>query len=309
MNLVQVEKSVIAKHKRQLLEVFTPLLRDKKVVFFDVPVHGNIGDSLIFLGTLQLFKELNVELIDCVSAYEPSRLIQAEYSEDTVFVFQGGGNFGDIYQIHQQMRLSAIKNFTKNRIVIFPQSMHYEDPKQLIIDVTLMAQHKDLHVCVRDTFSYQELKKNAISNTYLTPDIASVLIDILPRPDLNEDKRLLFMRKDVEATKTGANEGVDWIDITPTYKKMLLSVVRTIVKKNNRLKLPKMTKVLVTFIHKSLVRTALNHFSHFSVIKTDRLHGMILSQLMGIKTEALDNTYGKLARYTNTWFENKADKQ
>lgn len=303
MNIIEVSQSLISAHKTLLIDKMRPLLEGKNVVFFDVPVHGNVGDSLIFLGTIEMLNILNINLIDCISAYEMRRMRNANYPEDTVFIFQGGGNFGDIYMIHQQMRIEAIDRFPNNKIVVFPQSIHYSDLKKLEADTELMKKHVDLHLFVRDEYSYSELLNRGLKNVYLTPDIASVLVDKTNKTNSQEFERLMFKRKDVEATGSVEQNSIDWIDIVPKGKAKALKLGVKLIKLNNKIQLPKLTMFFVLWIHGSLYKTAVDYFSKYKIVQTDRLHGMILSQLIGLKTEALDNSYGKLIRYSKKWFQ------
>jgi pyruvyl transferase EpsO len=50
-----------------------------------------------------------------------------------------------------------------------------------------------------------------------------------------------------------------------------------------------------------LVGDAVNLFSGFDVITTDRLHAHILACLMGIPNRVLNNSYGKNYSYVEAW--------
>ncbi len=44
--------------------------------------------------------------------------------------------------------------------------------------------------------------------------------------------------------------------------------------------------------------------SNFDLVVSTRLHGHILSLLMGVPTIMIDNNYGKNSRFYNTWLQN-----
>ena len=50
-----------------------------------------------------------------------------------------------------------------------------------------------------------------------------------------------------------------------------------------------------------LVDEAIDFFSRFEVVTTDRLHAHILSCLMGIPNTVLNNSYGKNYSYITAW--------
>ena len=52
-----------------------------------------------------------------------------------------------------------------------------------------------------------------------------------------------------------------------------------------------------------MVKTGVNLINPYDIIYTTRLHGMILSILLGKKTVVIDNSYGKNSSYYNTWLK------
>ena len=124
---------------------------------------------------------------------------------ETVFVMQGGGNFGDLYPHHQRLREAIIAAFPDRRIVVMPQSVLFKDDKRLQYSSRLAAQHPDLHVIARDRESLEVLaSRMRLANCYLHIDAAFALQPIVTRlvewlrlePTQDE---LRLLRRDSEA--------------------------------------------------------------------------------------------------------------
>lgn len=56
------------------------------------------------------------------------------------------------------------------------------------------------------------------------------------------------------------------------------------------------------------VKSGIGLLSSARVIVTDRLHGGIVSSLLGIPHVMLDNSYGKVHGFYRTWFDGAPDK-
>lgn len=306
--LLVTSASVLESQKRELLDFFTPLLKGKRVHFFDVPVHTNTGDSLIMAGTLQLLEELSVTIVSWNSIYHSgifgANRNSAKVKLGDVIVCQGGGNFGDIYERHQDLRKQTVDLYPQNQVIVFPQSVHFNRQQNLEKDLSFFGEVQNFMICVRDEFSYKTLKDNNIENTFLVPDIATCLVDVLKPSDSKASKSTLnFLRVDVETTRSDETvDSLDWIDINPSFDEKVMYYLRKIAAKSHMLGSSSLWWAIYKRTHRNLIKNATSVFSKYEVIRTDRLHGMILSQLVGRKCERLDNSYGKLIRYASKWF-------
>lgn len=301
MNIVECSKDVLCAQQEALFELFKPFLKNKKVLFCDVPVHGNVGDSLIYLGTLELFNRLNVKVIDSISAYEPERLKTMSVTDDVVLVCQGGGNFGDLYSLHQDFRHLLLDVFPNNQILLMPQSIHYDDLDIFKRDCSKYKESLNYHIFLRDEFSFESIKSIGVANVVLCPDIATLLFGKFKVRKKGNNKKLLLLRHDIESNNNN-NNGVDWVNIVSPALNNSLRLSSFLIRKNNRMKIPYLTHFLVKIHHRALANQADKYFSEYDVIQTDRLHGMIFSQLLQMRCEALDNSYGKLRRYIQRWY-------
>ena len=284
-------------------QVLLPLLNGRPIHYLDVPFYGNVGDLLIMLGTLHFFKkyQLQITRLGMYFNYSP-----AWANESDVIVFQGGGNFGDIYGPFQAFRERVIAALPNNRIVILPQSMHFSDSQKFKVCCELLSQHPDLHICVRDIES-QEMARQMTPNVYLLPDMAHQLWPIR-RISAPVDELLHLRRRDNEAHSQSDDFGntFDWADLIGKGWTFFLSqVAERSMYHAHRLGLNKpfanMEAKLWIGQAERFVNQAVALFSRYERVESDRLHAHILSCLLSIPNQIADNSYGKNGRYIKTW--------
>lgn len=67
-------------------------------------------------------------MLECGSAFTSN--LKRKIKKDTIILLQGGGNFGDIWDIHEFKR-KVIRNYPENRIIIFPQTVFYQKKRKI----------------------------------------------------------------------------------------------------------------------------------------------------------------------------------
>ncbi|HEV7928519.1 MAG TPA: polysaccharide pyruvyl transferase family protein [Nitrosospira sp.] len=294
----EIMQSLSDKH-----DVLAALIGTDHVHYLDVPMHRNIGDLLIMLGTLRFFERYQKK-IDLKATYFSYRTEWAQPKD--VIVFQGGGNFGDLYKGPQQVRQHLIQRLPKNRIIILPQTIHFRSRRAYDECCSAFSQHPDLHICVRDHLSYK-LALPMSRNVYLLPDMAHQLWPI-QRLRPSESRHLAVMRDDEEraaSSVTGYDICLDWRELVGRGNKYRIRMARGVLR---GLYLARVKPELLAFkldlwteYAERLVGDAVNLFSRFDVITTDRLHAHILACLMGIQNTVLNNSYGKNYSYVDAW--------
>jgi pyruvyl transferase EpsO len=94
----------------------------------------------------------------------------------------------------------------------------------------------------------------------------------------------------------------DWLSEPPTRLRALSYTLTNAVR---RRPLERVARSLLTRVYSPLARQRLRRglgiLASGRVVVTDRLHGHILSLLLGIPHVVLDNSYGKLSRFRATW--------
>lgn len=292
----------------------SPLI-DSDYVYWDLPYHINIGDTLIWQGTLDFLKDKPYTMLDYGNSVTASL---SKLSEDTIILLHGGGNFGDIYGSSQNFRKDIVNRYPHNKIIVLPQTIYFKDKNIEKKDFLFFAQHKNLYLCVRDQTSYdlacQYLEKDKI--LYL-PDMAFCIKDETLIKSSMTGKKLLMSRIDVEAVPVDQKyiEKVDIQSDWPTfqkspiycnYLKFLLAVNRKLL--NGRGSKP---SLLVKYINhfamnrarKKLIDTGIQFINGFDEVYTTRLHGCILALLLDKKIVLLDNSYGKNRAYYDAWLK------
>jgi len=290
---------------RLILNVIPP---GSDICYIDYPVYSNGGDLLIMKGTEAFFKENGIRVRARYSAFDfPDGL---SVPKDYILVLQGGGNFGDLYPVHQKLRERVVAGYPNNRVVILPQTIHYKDVREFDRTADILNRHKDVHLFVRDTLSLEMAKdKFKRCGVYLSPDMAHQLWPI--RGGGEPARELLrFMRTDIEKTAgqdgltfEGAGDDLDWSTL---YSRTEHRSIRAIGKvlRISKGKLP--VGVLWSKYSDRLVSKAVERFAQYRTVQTSRLHGHILSCLMDKPNVLYDNAYGKNGRYYRCWTQSIA---
>lgn len=101
--------------------------------------------------------------------------IQKIITAGDIILIHGGGFLGDLWLNEEEMARDILVRFPDNKVIILPQTIffttgvgraEYEKSKQIY------SQHRNLSIFVRDSNSYQLLKKMLPNNNIeLTPDM------------------------------------------------------------------------------------------------------------------------------------------
>ena len=293
---------------RQIIEEqLTPLINNDYVLY-DLPYYSNIGDLLIWEGELSFLKGLPFKMLECCSAFTSN--LKRKIKKDTIILLQGGGNFGDIWDIHEFKR-KVIRNYPENRIIIFPQTVFYQKNENMLRDIELMSRHPYLTICARDIHSFEVLKKNFKNTILLVPDMAFCI----PYENLQkylqptQNKTLYVKRKDKELCKENISFSPlfnlfesDW----PSYEQVTWEEKGLkLAYKFRHLGLSSIIDLYAFYILRpQLIRKGIEFVSQYREIYTTRLHVFILSILLGKSCTIIDNSYGKNSSFYETWLKN-----
>lgn len=282
--------------------IISELIGKKSFCYLDIPVHDNVGDLLIMLGTLEFFKINNLTPSKIASVHNFSN----SAVDEEVILLHGGGNLGDLYPLHQNFRDCIITKNIDKRIIVLPQTIYFSSDEEYKKCCEIWSLHSDLHVFVRDKKSF-EYAKGMTCNVYLVPDMAHNLEITEAMSNLPTIKRLGIAREDVEAVKSekfaSCDYVTDWSSELPGSK----GVVRLMVHMHKVVALTRFD-FLVRFssyvwilYSKRLVKKIIDLYSRSDEIYTNRLHGHILAVLMEKNHCVLDNSYGKNSAYLEAW--------
>lgn len=297
--------------KAKLLKILDFIEDKDDVVFVDYPLHHNIGDLLILLGTIDFFKHNSLNVKSHLSTYNTNiELLSNQITPKTTILCHGGGNFGDIYPVHQNLREQLIKAFPNNRIIILPQTAYFNNANNQDRSQRLFNKHDNVVMFARDTKTH-EIFKQFSDKAYLMPDMAHELYGALPISN-TKDGTLYFLRNDVEKTPLPLNlkqeiqnqDCFDWSDLLTRNDSLIAYTVSKMMKANSKIKsnafdefIFKVWETHARFIASKMAKK----FSSYEKIVTSRLHGHILSCLVNVPSVIIDNSYGKNTAYYNLW--------
>lgn len=273
----------------------------------DVPEHGNIGDSAIYAGELSFFDSHAKRRPDCVCTWAANMewLAKQLPAEGPIFL-HGGGNFGDLWMNHQNFRHQILRHFRNRKIVQLAQSIHYRDPAGIAETARLIAVHGNFNLLVRDQTSLDLACRYFDCEVELCPDAALMLwkldVDVVPQSDV-----LIVLRDDIEAIRDETHDWLrsrfpaeDWVnvDVWTLPVRIVWKLVRSLP--DNRLG---MIWRETMYRHQTMKRVmaGASQLAKGRLIVTDRLHMHLISSLIRRPHVVLDNSYGKISRYIETW--------
>ena len=294
--------------KQRLVGLLEVLPVNRPLVYLDYPVHLNFGDLLIMRGTERFYAEHGHRVLLRSAYMNVLDRARSRISSQTILVMHGGGNFGDLYPVHQDFREEIVRRFPDNRIVILPQSVHFSSAAELERSAQVFRQHRDLVLCVRDHESLAHVRARFTHNCVLMPDMAHQLWrGYQPHPN-RVDRTLRLLRLDGEASEHPGHaemqqQAMDWLDFNPRWSCWIFGRILELHTLEGKYGCQLGSRALWYRYCELLHRYMDSRFREYTDIVTSRLHGMIFGLLLGKRVRYLDNTYGKLSGYARTWFD------
>ena len=305
-----------AKQLQQLLKQKLLQLIDQDYVLYGLPYYSNIGDTLIWEGAIELLKESPYK---CKSVCGWSDYPQKQLPQEQTILIEGGGYFGDVWRHGWDMVLSELSLNKGNKIILLPNTIWYNDPKILEKDQRLLSQMPRLTICARDQRSYDFAYKHFNNEAILLPDLAFCInksyLSKWEKPAVRN--HLFLKRRDKEMAVIDALESLlptdietsDWPTMLyPTYTQKTVEKIAYAYRHRLGGKLTKneiatnlYNKMYYHIYRKEMSKQGIEFISRYRTIYTTRLHGMILAALLGKETFFLDNSYGKISNFYNTW--------
>lgn len=285
----------------RLSEVISP---GRDVAFFDYPFYLNPGDAAIAAGVLAWLAR-NASRVVCMTRRET---VESGYwpdlREGVTLLFNGGGNIGDLYPEHRLLLERMLLRYPDHDAVMLPQSMNFRDPAEAAALAAAVGGHRGrVTMMWRDTRSLGTASRLVPGARHLlSPDAAAGFTgwQRLSGP-VTAVTHLLRHDEESSSLPSGDIESGDWpysatdklawqamrwrhrlLDVTPA---------RTDGQRRD----------LYLCLSAMSLRNALGLLSAAEVVVTDRLHGHILSTLMGVPNVVLADSYGKIRNYYETW--------
>lgn len=305
-----MDEDLIQGLRRHLLEGVGALLQGRRrVALVDFPNHPNVGDSAIWLGEVELLRQLGIAPVYTCDTltYSRSGLARA-LGSDGVILLHGGGNLGDVWPHHQALRERVVRDFSDRPIIQLPQSIQFHSEEGLARAREAFDAHPDLTLLCRDRYSLDFAREHFRCRSELAPDSAFML-DLRPLRGEADHDVMYLARSDVEKGDDQAHlEDLsvlrcDWLEEPRTPLIRLSDALsRQLVRRPSLdplLRRP--VSATYTPMAWQRVRRGCALLSRGRVVVTDRLHAHILSLLMGIPHVFMDNNYGKNRRFFEVW--------
>lgn len=284
--------------------------------FLELPYYNNIGDTLIWEGSLNFFKQFKH---NCLYSASFSSFYYRKSKHSTPIFLQGGGNFGDLYPLNHNFRKHIIERYPNNPIIILPQSVCYQHQENVTADEEFFAKHTNVTMCARDQISFNFMQEHFPHNkVLLVPDMAFfVNFQKYTAQNSTSTSRILFAKRtdkellnDEWPIEVPQNAEVhDWPTFEYKEKKYhraeyiwgWLNFFANIkgIKYFNRL----IDLQRDHFYRREYLRDCVNFLTPYDVAYSTRLHIAIAASMLGKKVYIIDNSYGKNVNLYNTWLK------
>lgn len=303
--------------RKEIEEKLTPIV-DRDYVFLDLPFHPNVGDTLIAMGSLSFLKGTGHK---CLYYCSPGTFDNRKISPDALIIFNGGGNFGDLWkEFYTDFRNKILKMYPNHHYLVLPQSVCYKEEENLRYDVELFSSCPNVTICARDKVSYDFLKEHFKENTILlVPDMAFYTEKKYLTSKDNKGKVLFLKRKDKEFVSNPKYDIVpkdaeerDW----PTMERLsrVHRYYLVINRRINKRGCPKLLFNIENHIWMKLIlpiylNSGIKFVNNYDIVYTTRLHVAVLATLLNKKVVFFDNSYGKNSALYETWLKNNDNIQ
>lgn len=326
--------------KQKLHQSLDCLKHYDKCALLDYPDYLNLGDHLIWLGSVLYLTEIKQTKIAYAASVKQfsHQEIEEKIGQGPIFL-NGGGNLGDLWGESQPFRENIIARYSDRPIVILPQSIYFKDPQNLQKTAKIFNHHPNLTIFVRDHLSYEIATRNFDNcKIILAPDMAFQLVNGLnvSAPKKQENSILYLCRDDRELNpsftahklqKKISNLVVeDWKSyqwVLGVEKNKLIRGIVTWIREGwqRGLATPKewlfrqrwlashpytekFQKLDYAHLHSpswNFIHSAIYQLQPYPLVLTNRLHAHILSILLNKPNVLLPNAYHKNSLFYQTW--------
>lgn len=304
----------VSQLKHFIYQALTPLV-DNDYLLLDLPYHSNLGDTLIWQGELDFLKTVPYKCKYSTWFQGNLSMVEEILRPETILLFHGGGNFGDIWPVHGQFRRKVIEMFPKQQCVILPQTIYYQDERNLYEEAEFYSNYPNVTICARDVCSLELLKRFFPSNnSLLVPDMAFYMNIEGYKRSISPKGSVFVRREDQEINNNIDYQRVpkdsvvsDWLFLCNSKE---YSRQEDIVKWGRRFD----SRLGTDWKHSWLdfywqhvlrplnVKTAIRFIDQYKSVYTTRMHAAILGVILGKQDITLfDNSYGKSSSLYSTW--------
>lgn len=308
---------IITKFKKDIeYSLGEEILNDYAI--FDVPYHFNTGDLLIYEGEINFLSKLKRK---CVYRCSRQSCRYPKLDRNIVILFHGGGNLGDIYPEHMDFLKRLCDYYPQNKIIVFPQTIYYDNNKNRISDLKSLSKHENLLICVRDQVSLKIIESNPLLRALLLTDMAFYVSDEIIGTHLKGssiERNLYLCRKDIESKGSEINihktkwtinsfDISDWPNLLYYPDIFILKFISFLNSWKSRdssgLLLKLYEGYFDYFVRRRVIKESVRFMNQYEIVLTDRLHGAILALLLDKEVIMADNMYHKNRSFFDIWLQ------
>lgn len=311
----------------------------EQCALLDYPDNFNVGDHLIWLASVFYLTDIAKTKINYIAASTnfSDSAMEKQVGKAPIFL-NGGGNLSDTWLVHQTFREEIISKYRDRPIIILPQSIYFTSQSNLEKTAKIFNSHPNLTLFTRDTYSYElALKYFYNCEVILSPDM---VFHMAGMPELsfrrNPNLPILYhCRQDKELNKNSSPTSINLpnliVEDWRSFKWMLGDpkaspvpvILRRLIRKvwQRGLATPqewvsrqkwhslhpyaaKFNGLYNSSLHRtswSFMHSGVYQLKQYRLVITNRLHGHILSTLLGIPHIFLPNSYHKNEFFYETW--------
>jgi pyruvyl transferase EpsO len=305
------QAALLAEMQEGIECALSPVVRpNENFALLDFPDHPNVGDSAIYLGALSYFEARGMSPDYVSTLWDCNWEVAGRIADRGTIYLNGGGNFGDLWPLHHEFREAVLQRFKGQRVIQLPQTIYFSSQKKLDRTARLISDHGSFTLLVRDHQSFEIASRSFDCTVGLCPDMAFHL-KLVPNPRPRVDL-LLHLRRDKEAATTYDIRAVmeqydsvclDWGSESFQFllQRKAASRLMHIIKSAGDKRTSGWRHGYYRPLAEERLRRGRKLLEIGRTLVTDRMHGHIISLLLGLPHCVLDNSYGKTSSFISTW--------
>lgn len=309
-------KNKVFQLRKNIEDVLIPLI-DNDYIYLDLPYHANLGDTLIWQGTLDFLKNINYKCLMSTYACGRDFIKVAKKHPKAIILLHGGGNFGDVWTGSNEFRKNVIRALPNHKIIILPQTIYYKDENNLECDALFYSKNTNVIICARDRKSLNILETRFPNNQHLLlPDMAFCMNVDVYRKTVKRRNAIFIKRMDKELSNDNTIYDIvpndadisDWPTIENNkLKYKFINIINRYANAIRRhLKINLFIDLYDLYWHLILKNKqlfqAVGFIDKYENIYTTRMHAVILGVLLEKSNIiAFDNSYGKTSSFIESW--------
>ena len=222
-------------------------------------------------------------------------------SKSTSLLIHGGGNFGDIWPHHHDLRMRILEKFPHKPIIQLPQSIYFSDEAKLKATSSKIRMQSSFILFVRDLNSFELARRVFECEVLLAPDMAFAMPPITRKSSavdylclLRTDKEVAIDHQIITKTLRASDksfEVCDWLTLTRHLAARLDTKLNSLTRRYPAVTAPFRSIAMHLRQHNATQRLlyGIELLSKGSIVVTDRLHAHILCCLLEIPHFVFDS--------------------